>query len=539
MYLQLSDQSIADHFLLDIDLTNIVTTQDPQQYKFPITTPQIDSIVSIEKPSDIDTTETESKEHYFHRFIQQVNTWLKWFDRFIDIFQYIIEWFKIWKMDGAEQLFIDIQAIRNDPTMTASKIKTIIQRILKVLKAFKDLERLCDLLNCLQSFETVGDATLSNRDQFKSYITGLKTSHPNNTFIVNPKSQGEKSLPIKDRRHVHWSLACTQHPCNIKIEYRINGSDNQSHELFCKKDVPLDKQYLQGEFKTQRDGHFVITIDNQSALAQRNIWYRLAPISLSTCHLFQGILNMYIRKCFPQSSQLIKANELGQLISQVFSFIDKLLEGDTTLEEMNDLKTVFHDKNINVREEVQKLFTNQKSEETNNQQIEQVCEWLRTYQVYSHLSIIIDCVRKFNIISSSDENDESIDHLQDMIINTDCSLKDMSKTYKDLYQRFQKLSNHHLQLIKLIVECSNVIRMMERFDLYSTHGLRRFQELRDNLTTQFQLQERNNMVLNSWIVTYTLCEPFIRQVDNLEEFVDNLSRLSNIDESSLEHIKSK
>jgi hypothetical protein len=47
------------------------------------------------------------------------------------------------------------------------------------------------------------------------------------------------------------------------------------------------------------------------------------------------------------------------------------------------------------------------------------------------------------------------------------------------------------------------------------------------------------MVLNSWIVTYTLCEPFIRQVDNLEEFVDNLSRLSNIDESSLEHIKSK
>jgi hypothetical protein len=248
---------------------------------------------------------------------------------------------------------------------------------------------------------------------------------------------------------------------------------------------------------------------------------------------------MYIRKCFPQSSQLIKESELGQLISQVFSFIDKLLEGDTTLEEMNDLKTVFHDKNINVREEVQKLFTNQKSKETNNQQIEQVCEWLRTYQVYSHLSIIIDCVRKFNIISSSDENDESIDHLQDMIINTDCSLKDMSKTYKDLYQRFQKLSNHHLQLIKLIVECSNVIRMMERFDLYSTHGLRRFQELRDNLTTQFQLQERNNMVLNSWIVTYTLCEPFIRQVDNLEEFVDNLSRLSNIDESSLEHIKSK
>jgi hypothetical protein len=539
MYLQLSNKSIADHFLPDINLRNIIAAENPQQYKFPITTLQIDKIVSIKKPDDIDMTEIDSKEQYFHRFIQQVNAWFQWFDRFIDIFQYIIEWFKIWKMDGAEQLFIDIQAIRNDPTMTVSKIKTIIQRILKVLKSIKDLERLCDLLNCLQSFEIVGDTTLSNRDQLKSYITGLKNSHPSNTFTVNPKRQEEKSLPIKNRQHVHWSLACTQHHCNIKIEYRINGSDNQSHELFCKKDVPLDTQYLQGEFKTQRDGHFVITIDNQNAQVQRIIWYRLIQTNLSTCHLFQGIFNMYYRKYFLQSSQLIKESELGPLISQVFLFIDKLLKGDTTLEEMNDLKTVFHDKNINVREEVQKLFTNQKSEETNNQQIEQVCEWLRTYQVYSHLSIIIDCVRKFNIIFNSDENDESIDHLQDMIINTDCSLKDMSKTYQDLYQRFQKLSNHHLQLIKLIVECSNVIRIMERFDLYSTHGLRRFQELRDNLTTQFQLQERNNIILNSWIVTYTLCEPFIRQVDNLEQFVDNLSRLSNIDESSLEHIKSK
>jgi hypothetical protein len=126
-----------------------------------------------------------------------------------------------------------------------------------------------------------------------------------------------------------------------------------------------------------------------------------------------------------------------------------------------------------------------------------------------------------------------------MTINEDCSLKEMSKSYKDLYERFRKLSNHHLQLIKLILQCSNVIKMMENFDLYSTHGLRHFQELRDNLTTQFQLQERNNMILNSWIISYALCEPFIRQVENLEEFVDNLSRLSNIDESSLEHIKSK
>jgi hypothetical protein len=437
-------------------------------------------------------------------------------------------------MDSAEQLLSEIYNIINDPTITVSKIKTIIQKILKVLKPFKDLKRLCDLFNCLQSFEITSDANLSNRDQFKSYITELKNLHPNNTFTVNSHTIGEKSLLINDRRHVHWSLACTQLHCNIKLEY-------QKHELFLGKDVPLDTQFLQGKFKTQRGGQFVITIDNQNAKTQCIICYRLTQIGLSTCHLFQGIFNMYYQKYFNQAKQLIKENELNDLISKVFMFIDKLLNGDTTLEEMDHLKIVFHDKNINVREEVQKLFVNQLETSTNinDQQIEQVCQWLQTYQVYSHLSNIINCVKKFNIILNSDENDESIDNLQEMTINEDCSLKEMSKSYKDLYERFRKLSNHHLQLIKLILQCSNVIKMMENFDLYSTHGLRHFQELRDNLTTQFQLQERNNMILNSWIISYALCEPFIRQVENLEEFVDNLSRLSNIDESSLEHIKSK
>ena len=532
MYLHLSNDSIAYHFLPDIDLRTIIPVQDPQLYKFLNITPQIDSIVSMKKPDDIDTTEIESKEHYFVRFVKQVNAWLLWFDRFIDIFQYIIECFHTWKMDGAEQLLSDIQAIRNDPTMTVLKIKATIQKIVKVLKLFKeDLERLCDLFNCLQSFAIVKDAALSNRDEYKSYMTNIKTSHSKNTFTVNPKIEERKYLPVKARQHVHWSLACIQHHCNIKIEYRTNEPDNQNYELFCKKDVPLDKQYLEGEFNTQRDGHLIIIIDNSNVHVVRTIWYRLTQTNLSTCHLFHGIFNMYHRKYF---SQLVNENDLALLINRVFLFIDKLLDGDTTLDEMNHLKTVFHDKNINVREEVQKLFSNKKSEKTTDP--EQVCEWLRTYQVYSHLSIIIDCVQKFKIISGGDE----IDHLQDMIINEDCSLKDMSKTYKDLYQRFQKLSNNHLQLIKLIVECPNVVKMMEKFDLYSSlHGLRRFQELRDNLTTQFQLQERNNMVLNSWICTYTLCEPFVREVKNLEEFVDNLSQLSNIDESSLEHIKSK
>ncbi|CAF1212878.1 unnamed protein product [Rotaria sordida] len=214
---------------------------------------------------------------------------------------------------------------------------------------------------------------------------------------------------------------------------------------------------------------------------------------------------------------------------------------------MEYLKTVFHNKNINVKEEVKALFANcsntdQKQENTGTiplRQIEQVCEWLQTCQYYSHLNTIIECVQKLNIISNlnSNKNYESIDHLQKLIINVNVSLKEISEICKNIYECFQKLTNHHLQLIKTILECSNIVQMMKKFDLYSTQGLHRFQEIRDNLTTQFQLQERNNMILNSWIISYALCQPFVSQVENLEEFVDNLAKLLNIDESTLEHIK--
>ncbi|CAF4297234.1 unnamed protein product [Adineta steineri] len=206
---------------------------------------------------------------------------------------------------------------------------------------------------------------------------------------------------------------------------------------------------------------------------------------------------------------------------------------------------------MNIREEVQKLFANRSTinnkQETvttvmlniaSDQEIEQVCEWLKTYQCCSYVNIIIDCVQKFNVISN-DDNDESLDYLQQLALNTNCSLKEISQTNIDLYQRFQKLTSQHLQLIKTFGECSNVVQMMKQSDLYSIHGLRRFQELRDNLTTQFQLQERNSMILNSWIITYALCKPFVFQVNKLEEFVDKLAQLANIDESSLEHIKGK
>jgi len=541
IYLHLPKQSIASQFFVDIDFKEILSSQEAHYYRFPNINEQIESIMSMKKPNDININDADVKHEYFYKFINQVKTWLEWFDRFIDIFQNIIEWLHSRKLDGSDKLLDEIIAIRKDSGTNVLQIKLLIEKIVKLLNSFKNLERLCDLLNCAKSFVVTDPASLSDRSQFQSYLTDLKRLHPHNTFTCPGKKIEVKMFAIDDHRSVHWSIASIQHPCNIKVEYRVNDlADDQSSEvLFNEKDVHIEHQYLQGKFQTQRGGYLIITIDNLNPHTQRHIWYQLSQTNLSTCHIFHGILNMYYKKYFQPSHQPIREKDLSSLIQNVFTFIDKLLDGETTLDEMNDLKEVFHDKNINVRDEVQKLSTNRSIEKHSmmtDEQISQVYEWLRTYQVYSHLNNIILCVRTFNLISNTND---SIDNLEDVTIEENCSLKNMSQTYQELYQRFQKLNNHHLQLIKMINQSPNVIQMFKTSDLHSLNGLRRFQELRDNLTTQFQLQERNNLLLNSWIISYALCKPFVNQVDSLEQFITNLSQLPTIDETSLQHIRGK
>jgi hypothetical protein len=150
----------------------------------------------------------------------------------------------------------------------------------------------------------------------------------------------------------------------------------------------------------------------------------------------------------------------------------------------------------------------------------------------------MECIEKFDLLPMNNE-DDTIGHLRRLSGNENCSLREITQAYKILQQHFQNLTHQHLQLIKTVVECPNVIQMMKKSDLYSDHGRKRFPELKDNLTTQFQLQERNNMILNSWIMTYTFIEPFIFKAKNLDDFVSRLVQLSNLEESSLNHIKSK
>jgi hypothetical protein len=532
----------------------ILNKTDRSQYKFQNVPSHINAIMGVKNPNDISIREVEEIEEVFDRFVQQINVWLDWFQKFVNIFLYIIEWLRKYKMERADQFYREMYGIGDDSTMTFLKIKTLIQEILKVFESFNHLPRLCDLFNCTQSFEIIDPASLSALDQHKPFIAETKQCRPNDTFKINIKHSGEKLNHIDDRRHVRWSLACEQYPYHVIIEYELDGLFTETYVLHDNTYNSLYQGVLRGEFKTQRSGHLRMKIRNLNEHLQQTVWFQIKSNALATCHLFHGIFDVRYQEYFNSTNTITKKNDLSKLMDEVFLFIDSLLDGSISLTEMEKLRMVFYDKNINVRAEVQKLFANRSianniplsvttttavtSKTSNDEKIEQVYKWLQTYQYHSHENIIIDCVKKFHIISTED-NGQSMNHCQNLTISTSHSLKEISDTYENVYRRFQKLTSEHLQLIKTMVACPNVVEMMKKSNLYSADGLRRFQELRDNLTTQFQLQERNNMILNSWIITFTLCEPFVHNARDLEQFVDNLAGLKLTDENSCEHIKGR
>ncbi|CAF4901116.1 unnamed protein product [Rotaria sp. Silwood1] len=104
------------------------------------------------------------------------------------------------------------------------------------------------------------------------------------------------------------------------------------------------------------------------------------------------------------------------------------------------------------------------------------------------LMLLWNVLKKFDLLSLDNE-EEIISHLRRLSDDENYLLRDIIQAYQILQDCFQNITYQHLQLVKTVVEYSNVIEMMKKSDLYSTYGRRRFQELRDNLTTQFQLQE--------------------------------------------------
>ncbi|CAF1606656.1 unnamed protein product, partial [Didymodactylos carnosus] len=294
------------------------------------------------------------------------------------------------------------------------------------------------------------------------FLTELKRFQPNNRLTVEDKKIHEQNISIIHRQQVQWSLVSENHACGITVEYRSHGANDQYKTSFQKQNVPIHKNVLHGQFESQCSGQLLITIDNKNGPTSQIVWYRIKSIGLSTCYLFHGIFNMQLDKYYQKTCQSISEIDFSKLLDHVFNFINKLLNGDISLRDMTELQPIFKDKNINIQEEVKKLYINRSNEQNNNQ-----ANISTTDLMHNHLNGIMECIEKFDLLPLDNE-EAKIGHLK-------------------------RLSGNH--------------------------GRRRFQVLRDNLTAQFQLQELNNMILNSWIISYTLIEPFMFKTKNFDDFV--------------------
>ncbi|UJR16744.1 hypothetical protein I4U23_003644 [Adineta vaga] len=482
----------------------------------------------------------------FDDFIKLVNEWIAWFRQFFDIFQYVIEWLRKFHVDGAAELNFAINGNRNKVTAQVSEMKKIADKTMTMLKSIKCLERLCYILNCSIPFKTIERGTKYDVQDAKRFIQDLKRLNANNSFLVDDGDTIFKRCEVSSRQHVYWALASENWSCDASIWFQRGDSSGDADLLFCEADIPTDKFVYHGEFETLYSGQLIIQITNKK-YSPRSVWYQVKQSDLPVCHLFDGITELCYNDDRAQKERISIFDFADKLDNNIFPYVEQLLDGKIKLSDMVELEKIFCGESIHISHEVTTLLTDRLTNDgqhptttttlpINKPQTEQICKRLQIFQYYSHIKVIIDCIKKFDIISNTDGNNE-LDELEQLSSKKDCSLENICQDYGLLTKEFQNISSKHLDLIKTANECPNIIELMKEFDLYSDKGRQKFQELRDNLTIQFQLQERNNIMLNSFILTYTLCEPFVLKANTLQEFVGHIVNLVNFDTHSLRHMK--
>lgn len=496
--------------------------------------------MSLQTPDDLNIAGIEINEESFSSFTKQVGHWISWFEHFFDIFHYIIEWLRNFHLDGIAELCFAINNNRNKNTTTAIEMKKTVEKIMEVLISINNLERLCYILNCLTPFKVITRDTNDEKQDSKEYIQELKRFHSHNSFVVDRGVNSSQKYSIDNRQKVRWSLASEEWPCDINVWFKRMGSLDNGIQLFSEAGYPIDRFVLYGEFETLYPGQLIIEIINQKH-NPRSVWYDIKQNDLPVSCLFEGIVRSFYAKEMAQKGLIDTRDFTDKLDNVVFPFIDRMLDEETGLAQMAGLEDIFCSRSIDIPFEVAQLYTNRlgsANQKPTEQQIAQVYEKLKIFQYYSHIKIIIDCIIKFDIISNA-AGINTIDQLKQLTNKDEFSLEKISQVCGISAEKFRDVNSKHLDLIKTANECPNIIELMREFDLYSMEGRHRFQELRDNLTIQFQLQERNNIMLNSFIVTYALCEPFVLKAETLKKFVDRIINLSKFDTSSLKHMIGK
>ncbi|CAF1506481.1 unnamed protein product, partial [Didymodactylos carnosus] len=226
------------------------------------------------------STTSDPMKSFFAQFIQQINKWFDWFDRFIDIFQHIIDWLKMHNVNRSNQLLIGSLRTRDDPKMTLIEMRIII---------------LCQLFNCLIPFQILNPGTLNIQENTMKFLTELKRFQPNNRLTVEDKKIHEQNISIIHRQQVQWSLASENHACEITVEYRSHGANDRYKTSFQKQNVPIHKNVLHGQFETEE----TTVLDN-------------ALITME--HLFKsGTVDIHLRRLTTQQSNF----EIGYSIDRI------------------------------------------------------------------------------------------------------------------------------------------------------------------------------------------------------------------------------
>ncbi|CAF1244594.1 unnamed protein product [Didymodactylos carnosus] len=476
----------------------------------------ISFIPHLEKPKDIRLTDD------LDIIVRRSCDWLKWFDSFINVFFPIVEWLATHQVQHADEVLQSIKRSQDINARLALLKETVVKISFLIEPLINHIHRLCCLFNCLTPI-TIVNAGITSRSA-DEFIKEMKRFGSNKVIEVSRQKSAQNFITIEDRQVVQWTLACEKSNCDVHVVY--STTKGYYKDIYKEKQATIDKNVLSGRLEVNESGILSLYIDNTQCYTSNSLWYSVRTLNLTPGYLFEGIFKDVLNKC---SDTELTSSDVNRVLTHVFNYVDDLINGNISLSNLSKIQSSFYN-DIDIDNEVYKLATS-RSEHLDldyQQQISKVCKYLKIYQYYSFIPTVLKCISTFHIVN---ENDLYINDLKTLIGEKTNSLKDISTLNKNLKDTFTGLENSHLELIKTTIDCAPLILLFKKYDLYSRDGQRRFFELKDTLTTQFQLQARNNLTLNALIITYTLCEPFCIRTTSLEEFIFRLRQLTNIDES--------
>ena len=183
MYVDPSKESIIDCFVPSYDIKSIIDSVNRQIFKFPTVPANIISLLQP-APSDINININESRVVYYHRFLDQANNWIKWYDEMTTVLIHVVHWLKGFQIENAISLYADLHRARDKSKITVTDIKTLVQKTVALAEPFKDLRRLCSMMNCLIPFQVLNPATINPEHTSSKFIEQVKRSHPDNFFKI-------------------------------------------------------------------------------------------------------------------------------------------------------------------------------------------------------------------------------------------------------------------------------------------------------------------------------------------------------------------